>query len=64
METNNEEQDYLNAVFELEEAIETVDRAQTPVASTNLDEVSCDKLLNLPSPKVSASRTGIKFACM
>ena len=37
---------------------------QTPIASINVDESLCNKLLNLPSHKVSASRTGIKFACM
>ena len=63
-ETDNEEQDDLNAVFELEEATETVDEVQNPVASTNLDEASHDKLLNLPSPKVSTSRAGVKSACM
>ena len=47
-------------VFELEEATETVDEVQTNVASANVDKVPRDKLLHLPSPKVSASRTGIK----
>ena len=60
IETDNEEQDDLNRVRELEEATETVDEAQNHVASTNADESLCDKLLNLPSPKVSVSRAGIK----
>ena len=32
----------------------------TLVESINLDEVLCDKLIKFPSPKVSASRRGIK----
>ena len=64
METDNEEQDDLNEVFELEEATKIVDEAQTPVASINLNEALCDKLLNFPSPKVSVSRTGVKSMCM
>ena len=64
METDNEEQDDVNRVHELEEATETVDEVQTPVASANADEALCDKLLNFPSPKVSLSGTGIKYTCM
>ena len=60
METDNEEQDDLNAVFELEESTWIVDEVQTPVAWTNLDELLCDKLINLPPPKVSVLRSGIK----
>ena len=33
---------------------------QTPVAAISLDEALCDKLIKLPSPKVSASRAGVK----
>ena len=64
MDADDEEQDDLNEVFELEEEIEIVDGVKTPVASINLNEALCDKLLNLPSPKVSASRTGVKSACI
>ena len=42
-------------VFELEEATEV---------PLNTNEVLCNKLLNLPSPKVTASRTGLKSLCM
>ena len=52
MEFDDEEQDHVNIVHELEEASETVDEVQTPAVSTNADEVLCDKLINLPSPKV------------
>ena len=44
----------------MEEVSESVDEAQTPVAPANVDEALCDKLLNLTSPKVALSRTGIK----
>ena len=64
IETDNEEQDDLNAVLEVEEATETVDEMKTHVTSTNLVEASCDKLLNFPSSKVSASRIGVKSARM
>ena len=64
METDNEDQDDLNVVFELKEATGTVDEIKIHVASTNSDEVLCDKLLNFPSHKVSASRTGIKSTFM
>ena len=64
MDTDNEEQDDLNVVFGLEEATEIFDEAQTHVASINLNEAPCDKLINLPSPKFSASMTGVKSTCM
>ena len=62
--TDEEEQDDLNVVFELVEETEIVDEAQTHIESTNLDEASCDKLINLPSPKFSALRIGIKSMCI
>ena len=46
----NEDKDDINRVHELEDASETVDEAQTPVTSTNVDEALCDNLLNLPTP--------------
>ena len=64
METNNEEKDNVNRVCEFEEASETFDEAQNPVASANADEASCDKLLNVTLPKVSVSRAGVEFACI
>ena len=51
-------------MHELKEASETVDEVLPLVASTNVDESLCDKLLNFSPPKVSVSRTGIKSACM
>lgn len=60
MKTYYEEHDDLNVVYELEEATEIVDKMQNTVESTNLDESLCDKLINFPSPKVSASRRGVK----
>ena len=60
MEIGDEEQDDGDKVFELEEASSTVDEVQTPGVPANADEVLCNKLLNLPSPKVSLSRAGIK----
>ena len=60
MEIDNEEQDDGDRVYELEEALETVDEVQNPVGSANTDEALSDKLLNFPSPKVSLSRTGVK----
>ena len=50
----------MNLVTELVEATEIVDEAHTPVESINLDEALCDKLIKFPSPKVSASREGVK----
>ena len=64
MEFYTEEHDDGDRVFELKEVWSTVDEAHTPVAPANMDEVLCDKLLNLPSPKVALSRTGIKLMCM
>ena len=46
--------------FESEDASTTIDEAQTPVATANIDEVSCTKFLNLTSTKVSLTRTDIK----
>ena len=60
MDTDDEEKDDLNTLFELEEATEIVDELQTYVASINLNEALSDKLIDFPSPKVSASRKGIK----
>ena len=64
MEIDNEEQDDRDIFFELEESTQTVDEAQTPVTPVNMHEVMCNKLLNLSSPKVALSRTGIKSMCM
>ena len=44
----------------MKEALLTVDESQTPAVTANTDEASCNKLLNLTSPKVALSRTGIK----
>ena len=64
METDAEEEDNMNLVMELEEATEIVDEVQIPVASINLDEASCDKLIKLHSLEVSASRAGVKHVHM
>ena len=53
MEFDKEEQDNGDRVCELEEASETFDEVKTHVAPSNIDEALCDKLINLPSPKVS-----------
>ena len=45
-EIDNEEQDDGDRVFELEEGLETFDEVQNHVAPANIDEVSCDKLIN------------------
>ena len=64
MEIDNEEKDYGERVFELEEASAIVDEVQTYILPANVDEVLFDKCLNLLSPKVALSRTGIKSTCM
>ena len=64
MENHNEEQDDMNIVFELQEATEIVDEVQTPVASIDLNEELCDKLIKFTLPKVSASIIGVKYECM
>ena len=48
----------------MEEVSATVDEAQTHVVPSNTDESSCNKLLNLPFPKVALARTGFKLTCM
>ena len=48
----------------MEEASETVDEVQTPVALANADEALCNNLLNFPYPKVALSTVGVKSACM
>ena len=60
MEIDSEEQDDGDRVFEWEEASATFDEAQNPVAPASADEVLCNKLLNLCSPKACLERTGIK----
>ena len=60
MEIYNEDKDDGDRVYELEDASTTIDEVQTLVAPANSDESSCDKLLNLPSPKVDLARTGVK----
>ena len=41
-----------------------VDEVKNPAEAINTDEVTNDRLLKLPSPKISASRTGIASTCM
>ena len=64
MEIDNEEKDNGDRVYDLEEALETVDKVQTHVLPVNINESLCDKLLNLPSTKVALSRIGIKSTWM
>ena len=64
IEIDNEEQDDGDRVYELKKASEAADEVQTHVSSANADEALCDKLLNLTSPEVSISRTGIKSTRM
>ena len=64
METDNEEHNNMNLVMELEETTEMVDEAKIHVSTINLDEVLCDKLVKLPSPKVLVTRASITSAYM
>ena len=47
-------------VFKLKDASTTIEEVPTPVATSSLDEASCQKLLGFSAPKVSLARTGIK----
>ena len=64
MEIDSEEKDDRDSVFELEEASTIVDEEQTPVVPDSINEASCNKLLNLSSPKVVLASTGVKQTCM
>ena len=56
METDSDKIDR-DKSFELEDA-------QTHVATTNANEASCQKLINLPSPRVALGRTDVKLTSM
>ena len=47
-------------VFELEDASTTIEEVPTPVLTSSLDEVLCQKYIDLPAPKVALVRTGVK----
>ena len=64
MESDDEDDSNMNLVIELEEATEMVDEVRLPVEDINTDQASCDRLVKLPSPKVSVSRTGATSACI
>ena len=64
MEADNEEDNSMSLAMKLEEANEMVDEAQAHVVAINLDEALRDKLVKLPSPKVSALRAGFKSTHM
>ena len=52
MEIDAEDKDG-DKVLELEDASTTVEEVQTPIATTNVNESLCQKLINFPSPRVS-----------
>ena len=59
MESDNEDDINMNLVMELEEATEMADEVQNHIEATNTNETLRDRLLKLPSPKVSVRRLGI-----
>ena len=46
--------------MDLEEASLTVKEVSIPAEPVHLNEELCDKLLDLPLPKVSLARAGVK----
>ena len=50
--------------FELEHRSMTIEEVPTPISTASLDSAACQKLLDLPAPKASLLRAGIKSACM
>ena len=64
MECDEEDNSNMNLVMELKETTEMTDGVKIPVEAISIDQASCDRLLKLPSPKVSASRTGVESTFM
>ena len=64
MECDNEDDTTFNAVMELEESTQMVDKAPNPDVPINTDEAMNDQLLTLPLPRVSVSRSGATSMCM
>ena len=60
MEIDSEDKADRGKVLDLEDASITIEEAKTPVVNANVNEVSCQKLINLPSTKVALARTGVK----
>ena len=53
-----------DVIMDLEEASSPVEEVSIPAEQLNLNEQLCAKFLDLPPPKVSLSRAGVKSACM